>query len=93
MSLSVSFIQSESSDHFMNKVIKVVPLDSKMVSVVFSDGKSGVFDVTPYIRSSFFNQLLDDNYFRQVHLFFTGIGWPDGQDIGPDTIEAELRPS
>jgi hypothetical protein len=76
----------------MNKVIQVSPLDGKKVSVVFSDGLSGVFDVAPYIRSVFFERLQDDNYFRQVRLFFTGIGWPEGQDIGPDTIEAELLP-
>ena len=77
----------------MKKVIQVAPLEGKKVSVVFSDGMSGIFDVTPYIRSEFFNRLQDDDYFKQVRLFFTGIGWPEGQDIGPDTIEAELRPS
>jgi len=75
----------------MKKIVQVAPLEGKKVSVVFSDGESGIFDVAPYIRSDFFNRLQDDNYFRQVRLFFTGIGWPDGQDIGPDTIEAELR--
>lgn len=77
----------------MKKIIQVSPLEGKKVSVVFSDGMSGVFDVAPYIRSDFFKRLLDDNYFNQVRLFFTGIGWPEGQDIGPDTIEAELRSS
>lgn len=77
----------------MNKVIQVAPLEGKKVSVVFSDGMSGTFDVAPYIRSDFFKRLKDDSYFKQVRLFFTGIGWPEGQDIGPDTIEADLRPS
>ena len=75
----------------MKKVIQVAPLEGKKVSIVFSDGTSGFFDVAPYIRSDFFMRLQDDNYFKQVRLFFTGIGWPEGQDIGPDTIEAELR--
>ncbi|MDD2735988.1 MAG: DUF2442 domain-containing protein [Desulfuromonadaceae bacterium] len=77
----------------MKKIIQVSPLEGKNVSVVFSDGVTGVFDVTPYIRSDFFKRLEDENYFRQVRLFFTGIGWPEGQDIGPDTIEAELHPN
>ncbi len=77
----------------MKKIIQVAPLEGKKVSVVFSDGVSGIFDVAPYIRSDFFNRLQDDNYFKQVRLFFTGIGWPEGQDIGPDTIEAEFRPN
>ena len=75
----------------MKKVIQVAPLEGKKVAVVFSDGKSGIFDMAPYIKSDFFNHLQDDNYFMQVRVFFTGIGWPEGQDIGPDTIEAELQ--
>ena len=43
------------------------------------------------IRSDFFKRLEDDTYFKQVRLFFTGIGWPEGQDLGPDTIEADLQ--
>jgi hypothetical protein len=77
----------------MDKVISVSPLENKRVAVVFADGRSGIFDVAPYIRSDFFRRLDDDNYFKQVQLFFTGIGWPEGQDLGPDTIAAELQPS
>lgn len=75
----------------MDKVISVSPLENKKVAVVFADGKSGTFDVAPYIRSDFFKSLNDDNYFKQVRLFFTGIAWPEGQDLGPDTIAAELQ--
>lgn len=76
----------------MKKVMQVTPLEDKKLFIVFSDGISGTFDVAPYIRSDFFMRLQDDNYFKQVRLFFTGVGWPEGQDIGPDTIEADLRP-
>ncbi len=76
----------------MKKITSVKPLEGKKVAVVFSDGVSGVFDVSPYIRSDFFKHLEDDDYFKQVRLFFTGIGWPEGQDLGPDTIEADLQP-
>jgi hypothetical protein len=75
----------------MKKVTSVKPLDGKKVAIVFSDGVSGIFDVSPYIRSEFFKRLEDDEYFKQVRLFFTGIGWPEGQDLGPDTIEADLQ--
>jgi len=75
----------------MKKVISVKPLEGKKVAVVFSDGASGVFDVAPYMRSDFFKRLEDDAYFKQVRIFFGGIGWPEGQDLGPDTIEADLQ--
>ncbi len=77
----------------MKKVSRVSPLEGKKVAVVFSDGVSGVFDVAPYIRSDFFRRLEDDAYFKQVRPFFTGIGWPEGQDLGPDTIAADLQPN
>ena len=75
----------------MNKVTSVKPLEGKRLSVTFSDGTTGMFDVTPYMRSDFFKRLEDDAYFKQVRLFFSGIGWPEGQDLGPDTIAAELK--
>lgn len=74
----------------MKKVTRVAPLGGHKVAVTLSDGKSGTFDVTPYLTTDFFNRLADDDYFRQVRIFFGGIGWPEGQDFGPDTIEAEL---
>lgn len=32
----------------MKEIISVSPLEGKKVAVVFSDGISGIFDVTPY---------------------------------------------
>ena len=75
----------------MKKVISVKALEEKKIEIVFSDGVCGVFDVSPYIKGDFFKRLEDEKYFKQVGLFFRGIGWPDGQDLGPDTIEAELQ--
>ncbi len=40
---------------------------------------------------TFFSQLKAPDYFAKVGVFFSGIGWPEGQDLGPDTIAAELR--
>jgi len=75
----------------MNKVIRVTPLDDKKLAITFADGLCGVFDVNPYIRSDFFLQLNDEDYFKKVGIFFGGVSWPDGQDLGPDTIATELQ--
>lgn len=78
----------------MNKVIAVRPyLKASPTSlwVEMADGREGIFDVTPYLRSDFFKELVRPNYFAQVRIFFSGIGWPDGQDLGPDTISADLK--
>jgi len=76
----------------MEKVTSVTPLPDGYVSVVLQSGAAGTFDVKPYMGSSFFAGLKDATYFKQVRLVFRGVGWPDGQDIGPDTIAAELVP-
>jgi Protein of unknown function (DUF2442) len=78
----------------MNKVISVKPhLDASATSlwVEMEDGREGVFDVAPYLRSDFFKELERPDYFEQVRIFFRGVGWPNGQDLGPDTISAELQ--
>jgi len=74
----------------MNKVIAVRPESADRVVVEMADGRRGVFDVRPYMGSDFFKELENEGYFRQVRLFFSGIGWPNGQDLGPDTIAAEM---
>lgn len=74
----------------MNRVVSVRPDANGRVYVEMADGRRGFFDVTPYMRSEFFAELANDAYFRQVRVFFGGIGWPNGQDLGPDTIAAEL---
>jgi len=75
----------------MNRVTQVQALSDGWVSIEMSDGRHGRFDVKPYMRSAFFNELANEAYFRQVKLFFDGIGWPNGQDLGPDTHGAKLR--
>ena len=77
----------------MRQVLDVSPLPGCKLAVRFTDGSSGVFDVSPYIRSPFFEQLRDDAYFQQVRTFHGGVSWPDGQDLGPDTIAEHLRPA
>jgi hypothetical protein len=76
----------------MKQVIEVKPMCDRKLEVSFEDGTSGVFDVTPYIRTEFFEPLMDESYFRKVRIFFGGVGWPGGQDLGPDTLAADLEP-
>lgn len=74
----------------MEKVISVTAAPNGHVLVTLAGDHIGLFDVKPYMNSSFFEALKKPEYFNQVRLVFRGIGWPDGQDIGPDTIAAEL---
>jgi hypothetical protein len=74
----------------MTRVVAVQPLNDRKVRVELSNGRSGIFDVSPYLRTDYFRELLDEQYFSRVSIFFNGIGWPHGQDLSPDTIEDEL---
>jgi Protein of unknown function (DUF2442) len=78
----------------MRSVLEVKPFTEVSPSALWvkmDDGREGVFDVAPYLRTDYFNELKSPAYFSQVRLFFRGIGWPNGQDFGPDTIHAELQ--
>ena len=75
----------------MNKIVQATPLPDGYLLVELADGRRGYFDVKPYMTSDFFLALKQEAYFRQVQPFFAGVGWPDGQDLGPDTIAAELQ--
>jgi hypothetical protein len=74
----------------MLAVTQITPLEKGLLRVVLSNGDRGVFDIKPYCTSDYFKELLNDDYFRQARIFFRGVGWPHGQDIGPDTIAEEL---
>lgn len=75
----------------MNKIIQVIPLPGGYLLVEMADGRRGKFDVNPFMTSVFFSTLKQEDYFSQVRPFFAGVGWPDGQDLGPDTIAAGLQ--
>ncbi len=74
----------------MIAVTQVIPLQNGLLHISLSDGTTGTFDIKPYCTSAFFKELLQEEYFHQGGIFFRGIGWPHGQDIGPDTIAQEL---
>lgn len=75
----------------MIAVSSVTPQKNGLLEIKLSDGRSGIFDVKPYCTTDFFKELLQEEYFRQVRIFFRGIGWPHGQDLSPDTIAFELQ--
>ena len=74
-----------------NQVVQVAPLAGGCLHVTLQGGRFGEFDVKPFMQSDFFVALKSTQYFCQVGLFFSGVGWPDGQNLGPDTIAAFLR--
>ncbi len=76
----------------MIKVVAVEPIDNYRLKIRLSDGRQGLFDVTPYLGIGVFRELKDSSYFRRVTAdIFGGVMWPHEQDLSPETIEDGLQ--
>jgi len=72
-------------------VIDLEILSDYRIKVMLSNGKEGVFDVTPYLDRGIFKELKDYNYFRRARIEFGTITWPNEQDFSPETIETKME--
>lgn len=71
------------------RVVKVKPLDSYKLEIVFTNGEKGLFDCSKYLEYGIFKELKDEKYFRQVRVSDGTISWTHGQDFCPDTLYSE----
>ena len=67
-------------------VIKVLPENDFILFLEFDNGEKKYFDVKPYIKGSWFNELNNIAYFKLVHTNGFNVEWPNGQDICPDDL-------
>ena len=70
------------------KILSISPMPDYRLLLHFATGERKIFDVTPYMRGSWFGQLRDAAYFARVRIIAHGggIAWPDGQDIAPHEL-------
>lgn len=66
--------------------IKVIPLCEYQLKVIFDNGETRIFDVSPYIKGSWYGELANESYFKSVSTDGFTVVWPDGQDICPDEL-------
>lgn len=71
-------------------VKRVEPLTDYRIYVEIEDGRKGVFDLKPYLHFGVFRALRDERYFKQVGIVLDAVTWPEGQDIAPETLLAEM---
>lgn len=69
----------------------IKPLPDFKLQVELVDGRTGVFDLSPHLHLPGLSALRDADYFRQVQVLFGAATWPDGEDIAPATLAAELK--
>jgi hypothetical protein len=78
----------------MNPRVKsVAPTDDYKLTLVFTNGETGVFDCSYLLDFGVFKELNDVNYFRQARIEFGTVTWPHEQDICPDTLYVDSERS
>jgi hypothetical protein len=76
----------------MEKILSVAPLNDYFLDVKTENHK-GIFDVKPYIKSDFFNELKEIPYFKNMFINKYSVEWKNGQDFSVDTIIYDLKKS
>lgn len=69
-------------------ITEVIPQDDYVLYVKAEDGKTGFFDVKPYLNSEAFEPLKDKQLFVRLHNGGYFVEWDCGADISVDTILA-----
>ena len=68
------------------EVQSVEPLDNYQLKVLFANGETKLFDVSPYLEKGIFTEWKDNGYFRAVRVASGSIEWPHEQDLSNDTL-------
>lgn len=71
------------------RVKQVVPNKDFTITITFTNGEIGIFDVKPYLDKGIFKELKDWNLFSTVKPFMGTVQWIHEQDLCPDTIYVE----
>lgn len=62
------------------------------IIIEFDTGERKIFDVKPYIKGQWYQELADKSYFSAVFTNGYTVEWPHGQDLCPDEIYFNSRP-
>ena len=70
-------------------VVSVEALPDYRLSLEFSDGKRGIFDMTPYLSSGQYTKIATPDAFNEVRVECFTASWPGGIDIAPERLYSE----
>ena len=73
------------------RIAKVIPNPDCTLQIVCDDGRSGIFDVSPYLNLEAFDDLRNRDEFKKVSNGGYFVEWDCGADLSADTIEAHLK--
>jgi hypothetical protein len=72
-------------------IVEVIPKDDYTLYIKAENGKTGLFDVKPYLDSEAFLPLKDWNEFARIHNGKYFVEWACGADLSFDTIQARWK--
>ncbi len=74
-------------------ILEINPQDNFTLKIVTEDGRTGIFDVTPYFKYEVFSELKDQSEFAKIINGKYFVEWDCGADLSADTIEAQWLPN
>ena len=74
-------------------IVEIVPQGNYMLYIKSEDGKTGLFDVKPYLESESFAPLKNRSEFERIHNGGYFVEWDCGADLSADTIQARWEVS
>jgi hypothetical protein len=75
------------------KIVEATPKNDFTLFIKSDDGRTGLFDVKPYLDSEVFAQLRNADQFERIRNGGYYIAWECGADLSVDTIEAHWKPA
>ena len=69
-------------------ISSITPRSNYVLEIRAEDGRTGFFDVSPYLESEVFSDLREEQEFGRVYNGGYFIEWECGADLSADTIEA-----
>ena len=72
------------------RIIELTPQTDWKLMVVADDGRTGMFDVRPYLQYEAFEELKDSNAFTKFTNRGYFVEWECGADLSSDTIDARM---
>lgn len=73
------------------KIVEIAPQSDFNLFIRTDDGRSGLFDVKPYLRGEAFEPLNERSEFEQIYNGGYFVEWNCGADLSADTILAHLK--
>ena len=76
---------------FLPTVVRAEYRGAHRIHLTFDDGSSGVVDFSRWLNGRVFAPLRDPDCFARFSVDGGTVTWPNGADVAPETLYAELR--